>query len=149
MCVRYEIHVYALSWSHDCQEYEKVCSWSTTKFKPGRRWSTWWEPRQVAIYGSEENQNWRPGAAYAIGELPVGTISTFGLMLVFDNGPEMRGKLTSSPATVGPSPEKVTFQPPLWGYFHAWASYFRIYFLCWPAHIETSPRDNLIWGVCW
>ena len=45
----------------------------------------------------------------------VGTISTFGLKLVFDNGPEMMHKLTSSPATVGPSPEKVTFRPPLRG----------------------------------
>jgi len=39
--------------------------------------------------------------------------------LVFDNGPEMRGKLTSSPATLGPSIEKVTFRQPLRGYFHA------------------------------
>jgi len=38
------------------------------------------------------------------------TISTFGLELVFNNGPEMRGKLTSSPATVWPSPENVTFR---------------------------------------
>jgi len=40
-----------------------------------------------------------------------GTISTFGLELVFDNGPEMLGKRISSPAIVGPSPEKVTFRP--------------------------------------
>ena len=72
----------------------------------------------------------------------VGTISIFGLKLVFDNGPEMRSKLTSSPVTVWPRPEKVTFKPPLQGYFHAWASYFRRYYLCWLAHIETSPRNN-------
>jgi len=77
----------------------------------------------------------------------VGTISTFGLKLVFDNGPEMRGKLTSTSATLGPSPEKVTFRPPLRGHFHTWASYFRRYSLCWPAHIETSPRDNFWSGV--
>jgi len=38
-----------------------------------------------------------------------GTISTFGLKLVVDNGPEMRGNATSSPAIVGQSPEKSRF----------------------------------------
>jgi len=64
------------------------------------------------------------------------------LSLFSTNGPEMRGKLTSSPATVGPSPEKVTFRQLFRGYFHAWGSYLRIYFQYWPAHIQTSPRDN-------
>jgi len=48
-----------------------------------------------------------------------GTTSTFALELVFDDGSEMRGKPTSSPATVGPRPEKLTFRPPLRMYFHA------------------------------
>ena len=39
-----------------------------------------------------------------------GTISTFGLKLVVDNGPEMRGNSTSSPAIVGPSPKRVGFR---------------------------------------
>jgi len=39
-----------------------------------------------------------------------GTISTFGLELVFDNGSERMGKPTSSPAIVGPSPKRVTFR---------------------------------------
>jgi len=38
-----------------------------------------------------------------------GTISTFALKLIVDNGPEMRGNSTSSPAIVGPSPEKSRF----------------------------------------
>jgi len=38
-----------------------------------------------------------------------GTISTFGLKLVVDNGPEMRGNSTSSLAIVGPSSEKSRF----------------------------------------
>ena len=71
-----------------------------------------------------------------------GTISTFGLELFFDNGPEMRVKPTSSPATVGPSPKKVTFRRQIQGNFHAWTPHFREYFLHWPAHIRTLPRDN-------
>ena len=37
------------------------------------------------------------------------TVPTFGLELFFENVPEISGKQTSRPTTVGPNPEKVTF----------------------------------------